>query len=222
MSTMKLYNYFRSSPSYRVRIALHYLEIPFEYVPVHLLQDGGQQYKDTYVQINPMKEVPSLVVQEKIISQSMAIFRYLHEIHKERSLFPQDAYLQAKVIQLCENINAGMHPLQNLKVGKYLQEKFHITEDQKLEWNQYWIQQGLEACEKMLSTTAGHFCFANQITAADMFLIPQLFASRRFNVRMDKYPTLLKIERNCLSMEYFQKAHPHFQIDTPEELRGKL
>ncbi len=222
MSTMKLYNYFRSSPSYRVRIALHYLEIPFEYVPVHLLQDGGQQYKDTYVQINPMKEVPSLVVQDKIISQSMAIFRYLHEIHKERSLFPQDAYLQAKVIQLCENINAGMHPLQNLKVGKYLQEKFHITEDQKLEWNQYWIQQGLEACEKMLSTTAGHFCFANQITAADMFLIPQLFASRRFNVRMDKYPTLLKIERNCLSMEYFQKAHPHFQIDTPEELRGKL
>ncbi len=221
MSQIKLYNYFRSSTSYRVRIALHLKKIDFEYKPIHLLNSGGEQHSPEYRALNPVGGVPTLVHDNKVISQSFAIIEYLDEAFPQTyQLLPQDPYLKAKIRQVCENINADIHPLQNLKLMQYLEKKHGYTQDQKDEWAQIWINQGLAATEKILATTTKTYAFGEEITAADLFIVPQIFSSLRFKVDMSKYPLLSKINDNCLKLEAFQKSHPSKQIDTPPEARS--
>lgn len=226
MNDLVLYNYFRSSTSYRVRIAMHWKNLSFKYEPIHLLQDGGQQNKQEYRQLNPIGGVPTLTHNlngtRNVISQSMAIIEYLDEVFPQQPLFSKDIFLKNKIRQLCEIINADTHPLQNLKVMQLLEKKFSFNESQKQEWIHHWIESGLKAYEQTVLGIGKHkFSAADSVTAADMFLIPQLFSARRFNVNVQNFPHLLQIEAECLKLNEFQLAHPYKQIDTPAEFQNK-
>ena len=210
---LKLYSSFRSSASYRVRIALHWKELPFEYLPVHLVQGGGQQNQPEYRKINPMGHVPALDDKGFLVAESMAIVQYLDDIHPQKLMFPKDQKARAVVTQICEIINSGIQPLQNLRVNQTLQKEFGLSEDAVKRWNKFWIENGLMNLEKVLQKTSGRFCVGNEVTAADAFLIPQCFSSRRFGVRVEDYPILARIEQEANSLVAFQKAHPEKQPD---------
>lgn len=210
---LKLYSYFRSSASYRVRIALHWKELPFEYIPVHLVKDGGQQNRPEYRKINPMGHVPALDDGGFLVAESMAIVQYLDAIHPNKPLFPKDPKACAMVTQICEIVNSGIQPLQNLKVTKTLEKDFGLDEATSKRWTKLWIESGLANLEQVLKKTAGQFCVGDQVSAADAFLIPQCFSSRRFGVRVDDYPTIARIEAAANELVPFQKAHPEKQPD---------
>jgi maleylacetoacetate isomerase/maleylpyruvate isomerase len=218
MSDLVLYNYFRSSASYRVRIALNWKGLPYEYKVVHLLNNGGEQNTAQYRAINPAGEIPTLAHKGQFISQSMAILQYLDDVFPQQPLFPKDPYEKAKVIQFCEGINCAQ-PYQNLKTQQVLEKDFGFSADQKTRWVQYWAHRNLEGWEKMLETTAGTYCFGEKISAAEIFLIPQMFALSRFGVEATKYPHIARIQAHCLKLDAFEEAHPGRQIDTPAELR---
>lgn len=217
-----LYTYFRSSTSYRARIALHIKGLQFNSTPVHLLEDGGQQHKPEYQNLNPAREVPTLIHNGNPISQSFAIIEYLDELFPEPPLFPQSPYERARVRQICEHINCGIHPIANLKVQQYLTQNLHLSEEQKTQWVQYWIQQGMESLEKILLNTAGEFAYGNKLTVADLFVVPQVFSSKRFGITLEKFPTIQKVYDSAMKIDAFNKAHPHVQPDTPSELFGKV
>ncbi len=219
---IKLYNYFRSSTSFRVRIALHLKNIKFEYLPVHLLNEGGEQNKKFYRELNPMGEVPTLVDGDIRIGQSFAILEYLEDQYPETKLFPDNFVAKAMVRQFCENINCGIHPLHNLKVLQYLEGNLAVGQSERKQWISYWITKGLTAAEETVSRTAGKFCFGNQVTMADLFLVPQLFSSERFEVDLTPFAKLNEIKSNCMALDPFKLAHPGCQPDTPEELKIKL
>lgn len=217
-----LYTYYRSSTSYRVRIALNIKGLKFNSIPVHLLEDGGHQHKPEYRVINPAGEVPSLIHNGNPISQSFAIIEYLDELFPEPPLFPKSPYERARVRQVCEHINCGIHPIANLKVQQYLTKEFSASEDKKNEWVKHWIRDGMDALEKLLSKTAGAFSFGDSLTAADIFVIPQVFSSKRFGVTLENYPTIERVNAHSMKLDAFNKAHPHVQPDTPSELFGKV
>lgn len=220
MANIILYNYFRSSTSYRVRIALEFKNLTYEYRAIHLLNNGGEQNQIAYREINPLGGVPSLEVNGKSISQSMAIIEYLDEAFpSENKLFPKEPFIKAKVRQVCENINADIHPMQNLKVLQYLEKTFSLQQTGKEEWAQKWIHDGFVATEKILTDFSGKYCFGDTVTAADLFLVPQIMSAERFKLDIKKYSLLFKIYENCMSLKEFQKAHPFRQPDTPPELR---
>ena len=214
MGKVQLYSYFRSSASYRVRIALHLKEVDFEYHPVHLLNDGGEQYKESYSQLNPSREVPTLIHNDVTLAQSMAILFYLDDQFPNPTLFPQESVARAQVIQLCECVNAGIQPIQNLKVLKKIGEQFELSQDQKNEWVRYWIERGFQGLEKLLEQHSGRYAYGDQITAADLFLVPQIFNARRFSVDMAPFPNLVKVEKNTKTLAAFEKAHPSQQPDS--------
>ncbi|MGZ3769423.1 MAG: maleylacetoacetate isomerase [Bdellovibrio sp.] len=217
MSSIILYNYFRSSTSYRVRLALHMKGLPFEYKPINLLK--GEQHSPEYRKINPLGGVPSLVHEGKVIPESFAIIEYLEEVFPTPALLPKDHYTRARIRQVCEVINSFMHPMANLKTLQYMEKHHGYTQDQKDAWAQHWIHQGLETLEATIKNFCGTYSFSNEVTMADIFLVPQLLTSQRYKVDISKYPTLSKINENCLKLEAFQKAHPFKQIDTPEEFK---
>ena len=216
MSRPILYSYFRSSASYRVRIALHLKEVDFEYRPIHLLKEGGQQYQEEYLQLNPMGQVPCWVHEGHSLGQSMAILHYIDQVWPEPLLFPKDPWECSQVIELCEMINSGIQPLQNLGVSNKLKSQFASTDENVAQWNYFWISKGLKAIEKKLENTMGRFCFGEQITAADTFLVAQVFSSTRFGVQVESYPLICQVNQNCLELEAFQKASPQQQPDTPQ------
>ena len=216
MKKLILYNYFRSSTSYRARIALYHKNLDFEYRTVHLLNNGGEQNAQAYKDLNAMAEVPTLVHNDKNIAQTMAIIEYLEDVFPQNPLFPKDPVLKAQVRQFCETINSFMHPLGNLKVLQYLGDHHQYTQAQKEEWFALWNHRGYAALEKTLEKTSGTFCFGDQVTAADAFLIPQIFASLRFNVDLKAYPLCQKINAHCKQISAFQKAHPLNQPDSPK------
>jgi maleylacetoacetate isomerase/maleylpyruvate isomerase len=219
MHNLTLYTYFRSSTAYRARIALNLKGLKYQQIPVHLLEDGGQQYKPEYLAINPTSEVPTLIHDRKIIAQSFAIIEYLDEVFLSPKLMPTDAYERAKVRQICENINCGIHPLTNLKVMQFLNREMGTQQNDK--WQQHWIKKGLGSLEVILQKTAGNFAFGNSITCADIFIIPQLFSAERFGVSIKEYPILNQINTICLEIDAFKLAHPYCQPDTPKELLKK-
>lgn len=211
---MKLYSYYRSSCSYRVRIALHHKSLPFEYMPVHLVKDGGEQLTDDYSKLNPKKEVPTLVDKSITLSQSSAIFLYLDRMYIENPLFPKELPSFEKCLELVEIINSGIQPIQNLSVLKKLKKDFNVTDEQKEDWVRHFIFEGLKAYQSKL-TKGSKFSLGDEPTAADMFLIPQLYNAHRFKVDMSELSHLLEIEKNCLKLEAFKKADPANQADTP-------
>lgn len=215
MSQLVLHSYYRSSASYRVRIALYLKNLEFEYRAVHLLNNGGEQKSPKYMALNPSAEVPCLIHGDKVLAQSMAIVDYLDRVFPDPRLFPEDPYLRAQVMQFCEIINSGIQPLHNLRVLERLESQFKASQSDKDQWNQHWIHRGLENLETLLSKTAGDYAFGNQLTAADVFIAPQVFSSKRFGAKVEQFKTLMKIYDHCMQSSAFQKASPENQPDTP-------
>lgn len=214
---MELYNYFRSSTSYRARIALNLKGLPYEYKAVHLLKE--EQLSENFKRINPLGELPALIHDGKVISQSLAILEYLDEVFPQPSIYPGSAERRAHIRQFCENINSFLHPLGNLKVMKLLETQHGFDEAKKEAWYHHWYAIGLKTLEQMAQKNSGTWCFGNEITAADICLIPLLFSARRFKVPLDSFPLLVAIDAQAQTHEAFKRAHPFRQPDTPEELR---
>lgn len=211
---MKLYNYYRSSASYRVRIALNAKGIHYEYIPVHLLNNGGEQYSTDYSKLNPMGQVPTLVDKNISIAQSVAIIEYLDEKYPEpNKLLPYDIEKRALVREFCEIINAGMQPLQNLAVLQTIDKIFKPHESKKTEWMFTWMEKAFHAMESKLAKHSGNFCFGNQLTAADCFLVPQVFSSQRFGFDTTNYANITRVYSHLVKLDYVQKAEPSKQID---------
>jgi len=210
---IKLYNYFRSSASYRVRIGLNYKQIPYEYISVHLVKNGGEQNQAAYLSINPMAHVPALDHNGFVIAESMAILDYLDQVTPEHPLFPKKPHDRARVMQICEVINSGIQPLQNLKVLQYLEKDLGHAKPESDKWVQHWVEKGFASLEKILVNTSGSYCFGGEFTAADCFLLPQCFAARRFGVQIEKFPHISRVETNGLKLPAVQAAHPEKQPD---------
>lgn len=216
MATYQLYSYFRSSCSYRVRIALNLKQLDFETLPIHLVRDGGEQNKADYRKHNPMGQVPCLLVGDVGLSQSMAILEYLEQVHPEPALLPKDPIAAAQVRAVCEMINSGIQPIQNLSVLVYLEGDMG-AQGKRVEWSRHWITRGFDALEQMLQSSAGRFSFGDSITLADCFVIPQVYNAHRFKVDMSRYPIINRINENCLAIESFAAAAPARQPDTPAD-----
>jgi maleylpyruvate isomerase len=211
---MKLYGYWRSSASYRVRIALHHKGVPFEYVPVHLLKDGGEQNRDDYRTKNPMAQVPTLEVEHggvvHELGQSLAIIEWLEERYPEPSLLPSEPFLRARARQLAEIVNSGVQPFQNTSVLKFV--KGELGKDEQA-FARRFIEKGLAAYQALAEPAAGRFSVGDAPTVADACLVPQLYAARRFGVDLAPFSLLVRVEESCASLPAFQAAHPDRQID---------
>ena len=211
---MKLYDYFRSSAAYRVRIALNLKGVAPERAFVHLRK--GDQRADEYLALNPQGLVPSLVTDDgAVLTQSIAILEWLDETFREPPILPRDAAGRARVRSLALAIACDIHPLNNLRVLSYLTGTLGATEAQKNGWYKYWIDVGFEALEKRLARDAatGTFCHGEQPTLADVCLVPQIANARRFDIDMSPYPTLTRIEGACLALPAFADAAPARQPD---------
>ncbi|MBR7800032.1 maleylacetoacetate isomerase [Undibacterium fentianense] len=216
---MQLHGYFRSSASYRVRIALNLKKIDYEQVSVHLIKDGGQQFSESFKAINPESLVPVLVDEhnghEVAISQSLAILEYLEEKYPSVPILPKDFSDRAYVRSLSLSIACDIHPINNLRVLKYLSANFAATEEQKNTWYRHWCEKGLRVIEERLATNRqrGDFCFGNQVTMADCCLIPQIFNAQRFQCDLSEMPNLMEINQRCLELDAFRRATPANQPD---------
>ena len=210
-----LYGYFRSSAAYRVRIALNLKGLDFDTVPVHLLRQGGEQFLPEFAALNPHSLVPVLAHEGHHLTQSVALMEYLEERYPTPSLLPGDALARARIRALAMDIACEIHPLNNLRVLRYLKHRLGVDDDDKQAWIQHWIKLGFTALEKQLAADAarGHFCVGDMPTMADCCLIPQMFNARRFEVDMASYPTLVAIEDACNALPAFQQAHPTRQPD---------
>ncbi|WP_135079669.1 maleylacetoacetate isomerase [Terasakiella sp. SH-1] len=209
---MKLYDYWRSSASYRLRIALNLKNIPYEHICVHLVKGGGQQHSADYKAKNPQGFVPALELEDgTILTQSMAILEYLDETHPTPALLPSDALGRAEVRSLAQVIASDIHPVNNLRILKYLAGELGVADEQKMTWYRHWITKGFEALEARLGNTG--FCYGDSPTLADICLIPQVYNAHRFNVDMTPFPKISAINENCLKIEAFDKAVPENQPD---------
>ena len=207
---MILYDYWRSSSAWRVRIALHFKGIPFERRVVNLIKDGGEQHAADFHAMNPSRQVPVLVTDDgRAIAQSMAIIAYLEERHPAPPLLPADAWLRARARQLAEMVNSGTQPLQNLTVLDHVQ----AGGMDRNEWARHFMARGLAALEAAAHETAGTFLVGDAVSLADAYLIPQLYNARRFNVDLAPLPTLVRIESACAALPAFAAAHPDAQSD---------
>jgi maleylacetoacetate isomerase/maleylpyruvate isomerase len=204
---MKLYNYFRSSASFRVRIALQLKGLPFEYISVHLAK--GQHKLPEYSAIAADNLVPNLVIDGEHLSQSMAIIEYLDEMHPEPALLPKDPLARARVRALAQSIACEIHPINNLRVLKYLSGTLGLSEDQKNTWYRHWVREGLEAFERQLAQgPESTFCHGNAPSLADCCLVPQIFNAKRFDVNLEGLPRTIGAFEACMKLEAFQKAQP--------------
>ncbi|KWE57772.1 maleylacetoacetate isomerase [Burkholderia ubonensis] len=212
---MKLYSYFRSSASYRVRIALHLKQLPFDYVPVHLLRDGGQQLKDEYRALSPDSLVPTLVDGDAALQQSLAIVEYLDETHPEPPLLPKAPLDRAYVRSIALQIACEIHPLNNLRVLKYLKHMLQVPEEAKNDWYRHWIEAGFETLEARLANDprTGKLCFGDTPTLADICVVPQVFNANRFAIDTSRFPTIQRIHDYAMTLDAFKAAAPGVQPD---------
>ena len=204
---MKLYNYFRSSASFRVRIALALKALPYEYVPVHLAR--GDHRLPAYGAISADGLVPLLEVGELRLSQSMAIIEYLDETHPQVRLLPADPADRARVRALAQSIACEIHPLNNLRVLKYLVRDLQVDEQAKTRWYRHWVREGLVAFERQLAQgPASRFCFGATPTLADCCLVPQIFNGQRFDCDFAGLPRTMAAFEACMVLEAFRVAQP--------------
>jgi maleylpyruvate isomerase len=212
---MKLYSYFRSSASYRVRIALNVKNLPYDYVPVHLVRGGGEQLKPEYRKVNADGIVPTLIDGNEVVPQSLAIMEYLEETHPEPPLLPRmpadRAYVRGVALQVaCES-----HPLNNLRVLRYLKHTLCVDDDAKDAWYRHWIEAGFATLESHLASDSrtGKLCFGDAPTLADACLIPQVFNAQRFKVDTARFPTIQRIYDHAMQIDAFALAAPAAQPD---------
>jgi maleylpyruvate isomerase len=210
---ISLHSYFRSTCAWRVRIALAIKGLSFELFPVHLLRDGGEQHRPEFQKQNPLEQVPVLEVNLGStlfrLTQTMAIIEYLEELYPTPPLLPEGAEQRARVRQLAEIINSGIQPLQNLRT----QQEFRTLGIDPTAMVRGFIQRGLAALEHIARGSAGRYLVGNELTYADVFLIPQLNAARRMHVDVEAFSLLRRVERECEALPAFQAAHPERQPD---------
>ena len=216
-SDLVLYDYWRSSASYRVRIALQLKGLPYRAHPVHLVRGGGEQHAADYRAINPQQLVPSLRDGERVVTQSLAIIEYLDEIHPQPPLLPPDARGRARVRALAMLLACDTHPLTNLRVLGRLESQLGADEAQRMQWIRHWLASGFEAIEAMMVDNAatGRFCHGDIPGMADACLVPQCYSAARRELSLDAYPTVQRIYRECMALEAFQRAVPERQPDAP-------
>jgi maleylpyruvate isomerase len=212
---MKLYSYFRSSAAYRVRIALNLKNLSYDYVPVHLLRSGGEQLADAYRKLSPDAIVPTLVDGDAVLQQSLAIIEYLEETHPNPPLLPAAAADRAYVRAVALQIACEIHPLDNLRVLRYLVREMGVAEEVKNGWYRHWIENGFASLEARLSTDprTGKFVFGDTPTLADLCLVPQVFNAQRFNIDTAPYPTLHRLYEHASGLDAFARAAPGAQPD---------
>ena len=210
---LTLYSYWRSTAAYRVRIALNLKGLAYRQVPVHLLEDGGQQHAAEYRALNPQQLVPLLVDGEVRIAQSLAILEYLDEVYPLPALLPVEPAQRAQVRALALHIACDVHPLNNLRVLQYLANQLGVDEEAKNTWYRHWVDTGLTAVEQGLAGFAGRLSLGQRPGYLEACLIPQLYNARRFNCALDAYPRILAMAARCESLEAFQQAAPEVQPD---------
>jgi maleylpyruvate isomerase len=212
---MKLYGYFRSSASFRVRIALNLKGVAYEQVPVHLVKDGGGQNSAVFGEMNPEKLVPVLQTHGHTLTQSLAIIEYLEETYPQPPLMPHEPPDRAYVRAVALAIACEIHPLNNLRVLKYVKNTLNAGEEGKDAWYRHWCKTGLEAVQAQVARhgKAGRFCWGDTPTLADICLVPQWFNAQRFNTDLSGCPTLAAIVANCLQLKAFDDATPAKQPD---------
>ncbi|KAM8834421.1 maleylacetoacetate isomerase isoform 2-T2 [Synchiropus picturatus] len=208
-----LHGYFRSSCSWRVRIAFALKGIEYDQVPVNLIKDGGQQLSEQFKSLNPMQQVPAVEIDGVTLSQSLAVIQYIEETRPGPRLLPTDPKKRAQVRMISDMIASGIQPLQNLHVIQKIGAE-------KVPWAQYFINRGFQALEPVLKQTAGVYCVGDEISMADVCLVPQVYNAERFKVDMDQYPTIKRVNEGLLELEAFSTTHPSCQPDTPADLRS--
>jgi maleylacetoacetate isomerase len=209
MSRPVLYDYYRSSAAYRVRIGLNLKGVDYESRTVNLLT--GEQKSDEYRALNPAGLVPMLEIDGHRLTQSLAILNYLDVRYPNRPLLPASAAERAHVVALAMTVACDIHPLNNLRVLKYLKNELGQEQAAIDRWYAHWVTEGLAALEALAAPSAGDFLWGDGPTAADVCLVPQLYNARRYNVPLEAYPTLLRVDENANSIEAFAAAHPDRQ-----------
>lgn len=207
---MKLYDYYRSSASYRVRIALNLKNINYETVAVHLIDHDGEHHHTDYLKLNPQGLVPTLDENGHILSQSLAIIEYLDEISPIPALLPSTPLARAQVRSLSLLVACDMHPLNNLRVVNRLRSQFNASESQVMSWYHLWLKEGFDAFEQRLQAMAhkGQVCYGIEAGMADICLIPQVYNAKRFHFCMDAYPLINEIYEYCTRLPAFLQAAP--------------
>jgi maleylacetoacetate isomerase len=205
---MQLYSYFRSSASFRVRIALALKGLAYDYVPVQIVHN--EQFDVGFDALAPSHLVPLLKDGDAILNQSLAIIEYLDETHPQPPLLPGDALQRARVRALAQDIACEIHPLNNLRVLRYLVNEMKVSEAEKNRWYRHWIETGLEAVERQLVRpgTSGRFSEGDSPTLADCVLVPQIFNARRLDCRTDHVPTVMRVFDTCMELDAFSKSQP--------------
>ena len=204
---MKLYNYFRSSASWRVRIGLALKGLDYDYASIHLARN--EQFAEPFANQQVSHLVPALVLDDgRWLSQSMAILEYLEETHPEPPLLPRDPVARAQVRALAQDIGCDIHPLNNLRVLRYLKTDLGQEQETVDRWYRHWIATGLAIVEQRLSATAGQFSFGDTPGLADCLLVPQVYNAQRFDCPLEAYPTVLRVNATCLELPAFAQTHP--------------
>jgi len=213
---MKLYSYFRSSAAYRVRIALNYKNLDYDIIPISLVDNVHTE--NAFKKINPQSRVPVLIDDDFTIGQSIAILEYLEEQYPDKPLLPDNIQQRAWVREIVNLIACDMHPLNNLSPWRYLSDVLRLPEEDKLKWYHHWLKQGFDALEKKLAASQypGQFSLGDNLTLADVCIIPQVYNAKRFKFDMADYPNIMRINGHSLALNAIQKASPESQIDAPK------
>ena len=206
MTRMELYNYFRSSASYRVRIALALKGLEYDYKPVHLVRN--EQFNESYAAVSAARLVPLLRDGDAVLTQSLAIIEYLDETHPQPPLLPADALQRARVRALALDIACEIHPLNNLRVLRYLVHDLKLSEDDKNRWYRHWVETGLEVVERQLAAAPATYCHGIAPGLADCVLVPQIFNARRLDCRLDHVPHVMRVFDECMKLDAFERTRP--------------
>lgn len=215
---MKLYGYFRSSCSYRVRIALNFKGVAYEQVPVNLLKN--EQRLPSNLDRNPQGLVPSLEHRGKTMTQSLAIVEYLEDVFPYPPLLPQEPLQRAEVRSISQIIACDTQPVQNLRVIKYVVNELKNSHEDKQKWGKHFIELGFNALEARIQDTAGTYAYGGQFSLIDVCLVPQVYNALRFNVNLEDFPVIKKVYENSLKLTAVDLARPEVQEDCPEGLRN--
>jgi len=203
---MELYNYFRSSASYRVRIALALKGLDYDYAAVQLAQ--SEQLGESYMAVSASRLVPTLNDGDATLTQSLAIIEYLDETHPTPPLLPATPLARARVRSLAMDIACEIHPLNNLRVLRYLVRDMKLSEEDKDRWYRHWVESGLAVVEQRLQEAPAAFCHGDTPTLADCTLVPQIFNAQRFNCRLDHVPQVMRVFDRCMQLDAFQLTRP--------------
>ncbi|KAH8341828.1 hypothetical protein KR059_001730, partial [Drosophila kikkawai] len=207
-----LYSYWSSSCSWRVRIALSIKNIKYEIQPTSLLKTvSNHVYTPEYLEVNPMQKVPALKIDGHTLCDSVAIMNYLEQTRPQPALLPQDPLARTKVLEIVQLICSGIQPLQNSAVLEL------IGKDKSLEWAQHWIARGFRGLERVLNQSAGKYCVGNELTMADICVVPQVRNARRYKADLSPYPTIVRLDQELQELEVFKSTHPSKQPDCPPE-----